>query len=113
MSVNRLKENENYLKLLLSTSNQQQKALLETITDKQVDLLTEVIYNLLHVVPIPSRERNSLLRKKILKELAKVTRSHKYRHMRVRVNKKLIVDTLLRYSDQLLNTVEGVRSGRK
>ncbi len=113
MSVNRLKENENYLKLLLSTSNQQQKALLETITDKQVDLLTEVIYNLLHVVPIPSRERNSLLRKKILKELAKVTCSHKYRRMRVRVNKKLIVDTLLRYSDQLLNTVEGVRSGRK
>ena len=63
MNIPRVKENASFLKLLLTTSRQQQRVLLDTATSGQVDALTEILHNLLHVVPISDSERNSIKRK--------------------------------------------------
>ncbi len=105
MSIPRVKENESFLKLLLTTSRQQQRVLLDTATNSQVDALTEILHNLLHVVPISNAERNSIKRKKSLTELAKITRSYKYRLTHVKKNKRLLLSTLQRYATELLEVV--------
>ncbi len=109
MSIPRVKENESFLKLLLSTTRQQQRVLLDTATNGQVDALTEILYNLLYVVPISELERNSIKRKKALTGLAKITRSYKYRLAHVRKNKRLLLSTLLKYNSQLLGLVSANR----
>lgn len=102
MARNRLRENEHYVRLLLSTTPSQQKALLDSVTDEQLDLLTEVLYNLLYVVPINQRERSAMLRKQAWKELAKISRSRKYRRVRVKANRKRLLDILIKYSKELI-----------
>lgn len=104
----RMKENEFFLRLLLNTTSQQQKVLLDTVTDNQLDLLSEVIHNILYVVPIAQQERKSLLRKQVLVELAKIKRSYKYRRTRVKVNKKEVMNILVKYARELLSTLDEV-----
>ncbi len=107
MSIPRVRENKSYIKLLLSTTRQQQRALLDTATNEQVDALTEILYNLMHTVPISEGERNIIKRKKTFKELAKITRSYKYRQERVRKNKRLLLNTLSKYANDLIGVIVG------
>ena len=48
MSQN-LKRNKDFLTLLLKTDKGQAKALLETITQKQLEAVIEIVYNLMRI----------------------------------------------------------------
>lgn len=97
-----LSENGSYLKLLLESHPKQQKALLDTASKQQVDLLSEILYNLLYVVPIDEAHRKRLLKKSYLKDIAKHNRSYAYRKRRIITRKLDLIKLLMTYSHELL-----------
>ena len=101
----RLRENEIFARLMLTTSRQQQKAILDTLTDEQVGVITEILYNLLYVVPMNDRERKSLLRKKIYKDIANVKRSHRFRRSKIRASIQQLLNLINNYSTQILSSI--------
>lgn len=98
----RIKNNVDFFRLLLQTQLPQQKALLQSLTPEQVDLLTEIVWNLLNSVPLPDKEKKGLQRKKYLKDISLLKRSHKYRKRRLNANKKQIIKILNTYMQPLL-----------
>ena len=98
---NRIRDNTPFLRLLLSTHFSQQKALLDSASDEQLDLLTELLYNILYTVPIPLVTRKKLQRKKYLKDLARIKRSRAFRRKQVRARKRDIIKLLIGYAKEL------------
>ena len=94
--------------LLLSTFPAQQKALLDTASHEQVDLISEVVHNIVNVVPLPHGERKSLSRRKYLKDISNIKRSVKHRKSIIRDNKKKLLDLLATYSPQLKLTLSAL-----
>ena len=82
--TSKLKQNEHFIHLILEAPLKQKNALLHSISPQQVDAITEVIYNLLYVIPLPTTEHKKLHRKKAFKEIAKTNRSIKYRRDRIK-----------------------------
>ena len=100
--ADRLRKNGDFFKLLLQTHLPQQKALMNSLSGQQVDLLTEVVHNILYIVPLAEKERKVLLRKKFLKEISVMKRSQKYRKKRMQTQKVQLLKVLLSYKDKLL-----------
>ena len=98
----RLQNNGDFFRLLLQTHLPQQKALLSSLSPGQVDLLTEVMHNILYVVPLLEKERKALQRKKILKEISVIKRSQTYRKKRMQTQKVQLLKVLAAYKDKLL-----------
>ena len=98
----RIKNNADFFRLLLQTHPAQQKLLLQSVSAAQTDLLTEIAWNLLHVVPLPPKEKKALARKKFLRELSVLKRSSKYRQKRVTANKVQIIKILQTYAAKLV-----------
>ena len=98
----RIRNNSAFYQLLLSSTYSQQKALLDTITPLQLDLISELIYNILYTVPIPDKDRKTLKRKKFLKEISDIKKSIRYRTSRVKKNKRQLLKVLDSYADNLL-----------
>ncbi len=103
--TSRLRENESFARLMLTTSRQQQKAILDTLTDEQVAVITEILYNLLYVVPMNDRERKSLLRKKVYKDIANAQRSHRFRRSKIRASMQQLLNVINNYSTQILSSI--------
>ena len=68
-----LQQNKEFLHLLLNTTKDQAVALLFTITKSQLDLLTEIVFNLLQL-PLPLKARRIV--KKSQKVLEAISRKH-------------------------------------
>lgn len=68
MSKN-IEENRDFLKLFLKTTREQQKFLINSLTDSQVHVLKEIIYNLPHL-SLP-RKYLTLLKKRSFQLLSK------------------------------------------
>ena len=98
----RIRDNAPFLQLLLTSHLPQQKALIESASDEQVDLLTEVIHNLLYVVPIAHSVRRKLQRKVYLKDLANIKRSRKFRKSHMRKRKSDLLKVLMPFASDLL-----------
>ena len=98
----RIRNNGAFYQLLLTSTYAQQKALLDTLTPPQLDLISELVYNLLNTVPIADSEKKKLRRKKYFKELSDIKRSFRYRFSRVKKNKKHLLKVLETYADRLL-----------
>lgn len=88
---------------MLSTHLAQQKALLDTISEKQTNLISELLFNLLFVLPLKEKEQKALRRKQYLKDLSKIKRSFKYRKSKIKVYKTQLVKLLDTYKTQLMD----------
>ena len=87
--------NWHFMNLLLNTETKQQKILLQNLTASQVDLITEIFFNLGHVVDLnPEQEKFMKRHLKVIRELSKVNRSRKYRNTSIRKNASLILKIL-------------------
>ncbi len=105
----RVRENQHFFHLLLSTHPHQKKALLQTITNEQIDFLSEVFHNLLYVLPLTEKERKPLSRKKYLAQIGNIKRSYPYRKARIKKHSKQLIQILENYTRQfkaLLNSVQ-------
>ena len=94
-----LKDNKHFIKLILSTSSLQAKALLKSASKAQLDLFRELALNL-HLIPV---QRNTLSVPKsswkIFEQLAKSTRSQRSTQAKLLRNWKRILDVLLVIED--------------
>lgn len=102
----RIKNNASFLHLFLTSTLPQQKALLDTITEPQTDLISEIIHNLLYEVPIDAKERKRLLRRSTLKDIAKIKRANKYRRNKIKAYKKQLIKILESYAENILQMLE-------
>lgn len=106
----RVLKNQHFFHLLLTTHLPQKKALLQSLTNDQVDFLSEVFYNLLHVLPLTEKERKPLLRKKYLTQIGNIKRSYPYRKVRIKKYSKQLIQTLENYTRQfkgMLDSLQG------
>ena len=101
----RIRKNTSFLSLLLTTHPTQQKALLDSVTESQANLISELVFNLLFVLPLKAKEQSSLRRKDFLKDLSKIKRSFKYRKAKIKTYKKQLLKVLDTYKTQLLDMV--------
>ena len=99
----RIRDNSSFFRLMLSTHLAQQKALLDTISEKQTNLISELLFNLLFVLPLKEKEQKALRRKQYLKDLSKIKRSFKYRKSKIKVYKTQLVKLLDTYKTQLMD----------
>ena len=72
-----LQQNKEFLHLLLNTSKNQAVALLFTITKSQLDLLTEILFNLLQL-PLPLKAQRIVRKNQKVLEAISVFDCHKY-----------------------------------
>ena len=102
-----LARNKAFVHLLLSTNNTQQKSLINSITSPQVDTITEILYNLLHVVPLTSEEEKIVKqRRRKLEKLALISRSLKFRKSLILKHKIQLLKLLLHFKDKLLEVAK-------
>ena len=99
----RLHQNQPFLELLLSTHDIQKRALLDTLSPQQVNLISELIYNILYTVPIQNQERKTLQRRKYFKEIAKIKRSIQHRKKLIKKHKKELFKVLARYRANIVS----------
>ena len=104
MSPN-LNKNKEFIKLLLTTDPRQARALLSTITSKQVEAIVEIAYNLLRIANSKSdrtvlNKRRSLLKKLINKKIS-VGKTKKL----IVLHKLAILKTLWHFKRVLLQVV--------
>lgn len=97
MMSTRLKENVHFFRLLLSAEKSQQRALMQTVSDSQTNLLSEVLYNFLNHFPIEQTVRKRLLRKTYLRDIANLKRSIKFRKARIKKHTRDILSLLMQY----------------
>ena len=102
----KLRQNKNFLNLLLLTSSAQAKSLLQTITPQQVLTVVEIVYNLMKIV-------TSAKDKAVIKKRSGFLRKLSNKRTTLAVKKKLIVKhrakllkTLLHFKKVLLNLVK-------
>ena len=98
-------EHTDLLSVLLKGSLAQKKAILDTLDERQVDFIRDLIFNFLNNFPISKAEQNKLNKKKGLKNIANSKRSNKYRKRLIKQHKKHIISLLDRYRDQLMTLI--------
>ena len=95
-----LQRNWHFINLLLTTELKQQKILIDNLTGSQCDLLTEIFYNLSHVVELnPEQAKYMRKRAKALVKLSRVNLSRKSRNAIIRKSRRQVLG--------LLNEVKG------
>ena len=100
MSSN-LENNRSYFDLILNTSSKQQGALLSTITDSQVDLISEVFHNFL-VLPLEGAQKQFVKKRiQFARKLSNNSKSHRYRRALILKHKKLVTKFIDYFKDDL------------
>ena len=100
MSSN-LDNNRSYFDLILNSSSKQQGALLSTITDPQVDLISEIFHNLL-ILPLESGQKQFIKKRiQFVKKISNNSKSYRYRRRLVIKHKKLVTKFLDFFKDEL------------
>ena len=98
----KLKKEKHFLELLLTTDKDQVKALMESLTASQVEVLVEIFINLLHI-NTPKKTKDLLRRRqRLIKKLTsrQLTIATKYRT--IRQHMRQVYDTLLSVKGKLL-----------
>ena len=98
----RLQKEKHFLELLLTTDKHQVKALMESLTASQVEVLVEIFINLLHI-NTPKKTKDLLRRRqRLIKKLTsrQLTIATKYRT--IRQHMRQVYDTLLSVKGKLL-----------
>lgn len=93
-----LKRETHFLHLLLSTSNEQTKALLYTLTDNQIKCISEISLNLLHLKLKPKIRALVNKSKKNLVKLAGKTLNNKKKLQIIIKNMKKLINIFIAIS---------------
>ena len=104
MSSNVL-QNSSYLKLLLSTDANQQKSLISSITPEQVDVLSEIFHNLFTLPLLRSEQKFIKSRGVVLKKLANISKSQRYRKSQLTKHVRQVLNTLNFFKEKLLHVI--------
>ena len=99
MSKN-VEENKTFLKLFFNTTNLQQKALLYSLTDAQVRVLKEIIFNLRKNFQLPRKFARTLKRRSIQK-LSRSSLSLTQARLLIKANYKDITALLMSVRSEL------------
>ena len=103
---NNIDKSKHFLHLLLSTSRLQALALLLTVTDEQIKVLTEIAYNLLQL-PLTEKEKEIFQKRyKIFKKLSNKNTGKKSKYQLIKHYRKVILDTLLLFKHKLIEILE-------
>ena len=106
-----LEVNYHFINLLLNTDRIQQFALLETLTKSQIDLLTEIFFNLWSVVELDESQQKFMKRRgDSLHSLSQVNRSRRNRYNTIKHMRKRVLDILLAVKDNILNIDDPVQN---
>lgn len=101
----RIANNADFFRLFLQTHLPQQKALMSTLSQEQIDLLSEVIFNILNRMPLPDKVQKALKRKKFLVFISLLKHSVSSRRKRLQANQLRFIKVLLEHRDNLLKVV--------
>ena len=102
-----LRKVKHFLTLLLTTSDEQKRALLESVTDEQIHAITEIIHNLLHVVDITPEARKDLKKRMhVLSKLSKKKASVRSKRNLLFTHARLVLKTLKLIQGPLLALIK-------
>lgn len=102
-----LLKNKCFLHLLYTTEPTQQKALLKTITIRQVSVIGEIFFNLLHNVRLTTKQRSVInLRRRVLSKIANGDIPIKLRRNYIDNHPRIVLQTLLLVKSELLDLLE-------
>lgn len=96
-----IRKNRNFLSLILSTSQEQQKAIINSITDNQALLLSEIFLNILELEHSERDFRFLKSKVGVLDKLAKHKFSKRSKRGFVKKHKLVILRILLHFKDEL------------
>ena len=101
----KLKRSKSFLTLLLDTKLPQARALLNTVTDLQVEAVVEFVYNLMNIASL-SKDRAALKQKAFLKKLVnKRTKLNQKKRLVIKHRVQLL-KTLVHFKKALLNILK-------
>lgn len=98
-----LNDNSNFLSLLLNTSSDQQKALLDTVTADQAKLISEIFLNILDIEHDDNNIKFLKNKVPILETLSKSSVSNRYRRSYIKTHKRVILKIILFFKKELTN----------
>ena len=97
----RLVNNKCFITLLLNTTGEQSKALLYTITEDQVFVISEIFHNL-NTLPLPTKTKNALRKRKLfVHKLDSHKLSWKTKRRFIEINYKFVLEIFLGIKTQL------------
>ena len=105
MSQN-FKRNKDFLTLLLKTDKGQAKALLETITQKQLEAVIEIVYNLMRISSVKKDKTVIQKRKTLLRELVNKKVKLAKKKQLVGQHRLQLLKTLLHFKSLLLSLIK-------
>lgn len=99
----RLAEQIHFLYTLLLADKKQGKAIFLTLSDAQVDVISEIVFNLLNKIPLDKKSDQKVLqRREYLKRLATIKTSVARRRNLLKKYWKQILQILVHFSDNIL-----------
>ena len=91
----------------METEPRQQKALLSNLTDSQVDAITEIFFNIAHLVDLSEQQQKYLKRRlKLVKALSKAKRARKYRRADIKRHFPAVLSTLNCVKENIYKLIE-------
>ena len=100
-----VKENIHFFQLLLNTHKPQKKALLLTISNPQLDFLSELLHNIVFTLPAGDKQHNKLQKRKYLTDIANIKRSSSFRKQRVKKHAGQVIKLLDDFNPQLKKVI--------
>ena len=98
----KLAQQIHFLYLLFSADTKQRKALLSTLSDDQVNVISEIVFNLLEKVPLNQSDTKLFKRKPYLQKLATIKTSVNRRRNLLKKYSKQISQILAHFSENIL-----------
>lgn len=95
-----------FFTLLIDTSKQQGRALLDTATPSQADAITEIAYNLLHIPLTGSLKIKVEKRKKILSKIGNKKIKYRTKSRLVYKHSQCLYDTFIAFKPQILKLIK-------
>ena len=100
MSLN-IDNNRSYFDLLLNTSSKQQTALLSTITDPQIDLISEIFHNF-QIVPLEGQQKQFVKKRiRFVRKVSNNSKSYRYRRSLITKHQKLVTKFIEFFKEDL------------
>ena len=98
----KLQREKHFLELLLTTDRTQARALMETVTQSQVEALVEIFTNLMRI-KVPQRTEELLKkRQRLIKKLVNKRTNFREKYTAIRSHMRQVYDTLLSAKSKLL-----------
>jgi len=98
-------KHKHFLELLLNTHDYQARALLDTVSNDQVDVISEIAFNLNDIKHSDSVQQGMRFQKHLLKKLANRNVSNNKKKIIIRHNRKQLLKVLKLFRRDLLSLI--------